>query len=159
MAFRKVLSGVVFALSVTGCAKHDETVKEISSDSISSSKQYFCPFMLVYRKDLDACVVPYFEETEPEKFTIATKEIKPKVIDVATARLGDGLVSLTKNTMKPLTAKEAASLAKEYDRYDPKYNGAKLYIGEQIFLVKTVVSGQEIYEWKIETKAQLDKSK
>lgn len=147
--FKTLLLGIICVLSLTSCSRNDERVatKVDVTDTASATKQYFCALGLVYRKDV-GCVIPNFEETKP---SATVKVIKPRVIDYAVARPGDGLISLTRNTKKPLNAEEAASLAKEYGRYDPKYKGPKLLIGERIFLFEADVSGQKIPEWKIDT--------
>lgn len=148
--FKTLLLGIICVLSLTSCVRNDEQVatKADASDTASATKQYFCVLGLVYRKDVDACVVPYFEQ---EKQVVPVKVSKPRVIDYAVARPGDGLISLTRNTRKPLNVEKASSLAKEYGRYDPKYKGPKLRVGERIFLFETDVSGQKISEWKIDT--------
>lgn len=129
-----------------------------------AENQYFCFFGGVYKEEKGKCV-SVFEETlsvlkkaEPKKADVTIKTAT--VIYSVTAKKGDGCLSLTKNTKKPLSLGQCRELARTSLRIKNKTTGnqnarsqeSMIHIGDTWELIQVGPESDKVLLWSVPKK-------
>ena len=150
---------VVFILSTLGALGNGKLpLAQKQQAGGSMANQYFCELGKKYNPSTDACE-PVFEKKDGAKnqarYFVSDHEVSMHVVKRAVAKKGDGCITITRDSMSPLSLSACENLAGRNGRMFSRGN-LLIERGETWYLVEIKEGNITYFDWKIPSSKTTD---